>query len=55
MDLNELKIACFKKIKENPTLRSQVLDIYEMARDEIQDGGSVENEVELAFDSLEEL
>ena len=55
MNLEDLRIACLAKIKENADFESQVNEIFEIALEAIEEGNSVENEVELGFTALNNL
>ena len=55
MLLKSLTIVVKETIQKYPNLRNEVLDIYELAKDEIEDGGSEEHECELALNDINEL
>jgi hypothetical protein len=55
MSLSELEIACKEALKKYPNRREDIQDVYYMAEEEINDGGSVEHETELAFGTLKEI
>lgn len=55
MNLDYLKGFCREKIAEHPELKEQIVDLYYLAQDEIEEGGSESNEVELAISSIDEL
>lgn len=48
MRLNELLTFCQEKIKEFPNLEEDIMDIYQLASDEIEEGGSEYNECQIA-------
>ncbi len=51
----ELLKEARRAINEHPRLRSDIIDLYRLAMDEIEDGGSPAHEYELFVDSLNEL
>lgn len=55
MNLDYLKRFCREKIAEHPDLVEQIFELYYLAQDEIEDGGSESHEVELAISSINEL
>ena len=55
MNKQYLKQFCLEKIAEYPNLKSEITDYYFLAMDEIYDGGSEQNEVELAINDIEAL
>jgi len=53
MNLKELAVFCKEKMREYPTLRVFIIDIYRMAKDECEEFSSSEtHECELAVDSI---
>lgn len=44
-----------EKIKEYPQLKNQIIDFYQLALDEIEQGSSEEQEYQSAVQSIEEL
>lgn len=48
MRLEELLTFCREKIKEFPQLEEDIMDIYQLASDEIEEGGSAYNECQIA-------
>ena len=42
-------------INDHPALASQIAELAGMANDEVNDGESLDNEIELMIDSIEEL
>ncbi len=42
-------------IKKHPSLQSQIADLYELCRDEIEEGGSEQHEIELCRGSVNDL
>jgi hypothetical protein len=55
MRLSEFKEAINKEIQERPDLKEEILDLYELAMDEIDGGCSAMHEMELCMNSIEEL
>ena len=55
MNLNYLKGFCEEKIAEYPELKEQIVDLYHLAQDEIEEGGSTFQEVGLAIESINQL
>jgi hypothetical protein len=55
MNLDYLRGFCQEKIAEYPDLKIAILELYWLAKDEIQDGASVFNEVGLAIESINQL
>jgi len=53
--MDELTQTAKEYIEENRTLTSQIISLYTLAKCEIADGGSEDNEYELFVDSVEEL
>ncbi|MEY4571497.1 MAG: hypothetical protein RLZ10_708 [Bacteroidota bacterium] len=42
-------------IKENPSLRGEVIDLIQLCRDEIDEGGSPAHEISLCVESIKQL
>jgi len=55
MTLELLREECRKALKTHPEKRAAIMDIYEYARDEIQDGASEDLECSHASSDLQEL
>ena len=53
--LSSLFRWCKKQMIKYPSLEEDIIDLYLLARDEIDDGESVANECELAYNSVQEL
>ena len=51
----ELLKEARKAISEMPKRRSDIIDLYRLAVDEMEDGGSEAHEYKLFMDSLEEI
>ena len=55
MTLRDLYQYCVEKAKQHPELANEIDTFYDLAQMEIEDGGSVEHECELAISDIEEL
>ena len=55
MTLQELKTYAEKMSAKYPQLDDEIRDLYFLAQDEIEDGGSEAHECELAVGSIDEL
>lgn len=55
MNLDYLKGFCREKIAEHPELKEQIVDLYFLAYDEINEGGSTFQEVGSAIESINQL
>ena len=55
MNLHYLKQFCIDKSAEFPKLKSEILDFFFLAKEEIEDGESESHEVELAISSIKQL
>lgn len=55
MTLNELRHWVFDKSKKHPELKSEMLGLLELCIDEVDEGGSVEHEIELCINDVEQL
>lgn len=53
--MTQFKNFVQKSIEENSNLKSEIMDFYQLALDEIEEGGSKEHEIDLAINSIEEL
>lgn len=54
-DVRSLREYVIEKIKLHPDLKNSIKDFFQLALDEIEEGGSVTNECSLAYNSIEEL
>lgn len=54
-DLTNLKKFAIEKSKEYPELKEDIYDLVYLAEDEIEQGGSITHECELAHNSIVEL
>ncbi len=56
--VEELEVYVREKIKEYPELKGQIMDLFQLCLDEIEDGASSMNEIHLCIcdieDSIEE-
>lgn len=55
MTLEQLRKWVDEKMTQHPELRSDIRDLYRLCLDEIEDGGSVEHEIELCINDIDEL
>ena len=55
MNLDYLKGFCREKIAEQPELKEQIVELYYLAQNEIEEGGSTFQEVGLAIESINQL
>lgn len=55
MDLKQLREETHKLIHDNPDLKSEILDFYDLAVSEVEEGGSEMHECELAHNDMLEL
>ena len=55
MNIDELGKFVKNFIKENPKLMDEVIDLWVLCIDEIQDGGSETHEIDLCINSIEQL
>ena len=53
--MNELIQYARKVSEDRPDLKDEIIDILELAKAEIEDGNSIENEVDLAHSSIRHL
>jgi hypothetical protein len=55
MTLEDFQNTCSEYIDKYPELKQEILDIYTLCLDEIEEGGSVQHEISLGMTDLEEL
>jgi hypothetical protein len=55
MDLQEFKNEIKLQITNYPLLKEEILDFYELAINEIEEGNSVTHEINLCIQSIEDL
>ena len=53
--LGELKEYVIKMIRLHPIHKDEILELYGLACDEVEEGGSESHEVELAISDIDEL
>ncbi len=53
--METLLIYCKKVIQEHPELRVEITEIYNLAQNEIAEGNSISNKIELAYSEIKEL
>jgi len=46
---------CCQEIEKHPELREEIIELYTLAMDEIEDGGSYENEFSHLLTAIEDL
>jgi len=55
MTLEDFQKTCNEYINKYPELKQEILDIYNLCLEEIEEGGSVNHEVSLGMEDLKEL
>ena len=55
MTLRDLYEYCQEVGKKYPSMADEIMGFYDLAQMEVQDGGSVEHECELAVSDIEDL
>jgi len=55
MELQQFKNYIKEQIVKYPSLKEEILDFYQLAIDEIDEGGSVTHEIELCQESIKQL
>jgi hypothetical protein len=55
MTLAQLETYCSNTIAEHPDLKNEILDLYQLCLDEIEQGESKDNEIYLCQSSIEDL
>jgi hypothetical protein len=55
MNITQLKTNTLKFIAERPDLKSELVDYYQLAVSEIEEGGSEDHECELAYSDMLDL
>jgi hypothetical protein len=55
MDIQYLRTYCKEKIRQNPGLQDEIVELYNLAMSEIEEGGSERKEVDSAISSIDEL
>jgi len=55
MTLRELYQYCQEVVEKHPSLGSEIMEFYDLAVMEVEDGGSENHECELAVSDIEDL
>lgn len=55
MNLEQLKQYAIQSIEKNPNLKDEIVSFYQLAVDEIEEGGSEDHECNLAERDIAEL
>lgn len=55
MTLQEFKNKIKREIEENPNLKEEILDLYELTITEIEEGGSATHEINLCLKDIKQL
>lgn len=55
MTFEELKTYLQQKIKQYPNLKYEITDLYALCLQEIQDGGSLQREIDSCYNDVEDL
>ena len=55
MTLRDLYNYCVEKANKHPQLYNEIHSYYDLAQMEVEDGGSVDHECELAVSDIDEL
>lgn len=55
MELQQFKKEINKQIVKYPLLKEEILDLYELAINEIEEDGSASHEIELCQESIKQL
>ena len=55
MNFQELKIYLQEKIIQYPKLKNEIMDLYALWLGEIQDGGSVQQEIDSCINDVNDL
>lgn len=55
MNLQQFKNYIEEQIEKYPLLKEEILDFYELAINEIEEGGSANHEIELCLESINDL
>jgi hypothetical protein len=55
MTLQEFKNEIKNQIEKHPNLKEEILDFYDLAITEIEEGASADNEIYLCLDSIKQL
>lgn len=55
MNLQNLRPFIKEKVQQYPSLKEEIIDLYQLCLDEIAEGGSEMNEVELCISEINNL
>lgn len=55
MNLQNLRPFIKEKVQQYPSLKEEIIDLYQLCLDEISEGGSEMNEVELCINEINSL
>lgn len=55
MNLQNLRPFIKEKVQQYPSLKEEIIDLYQLCLDEISEGGSEMNEVELCISEINNL
>lgn len=55
MTLQELRTFAKETIEKYPQHRKEIVGLYNLCKDEIEEGGSTEHEIELCLNEINEL
>ena len=55
MNLQNLRPFIKEKVQQYPSLKEEIIDLYQLCLDEISEGGSEMNEVELCMNEINSL
>ena len=55
MNMEEFRKLINKKVTEHPELKEEILDLYQLCLDEVEEGSSRENEIQLCLSSIDDL
>lgn len=55
MTFEELKLYLQEKMRQYPKLKYEITDLYALCLQEIQDGGSIQREIDSCYNDVEEL
>ena len=53
--MEEFRKLINKKVTEHPELKEEILDLYQLCLDEVEEGSSRENEIQLCLSSIDDL
>ena len=53
--MKQLAMYCLEVISKHPKLASEINELFQLCKDEIEQGGSETHEIELCYGSIKEL